>query len=388
MNNTPTTVVVPVFNEKDAVGILLEKIMEMKLHERFTFLFIDDGSDDGSPEVIRRYPVTLLVHSVNKGYGAALKTGIRHAGGKKILFMDGDGQHDPAYLGEMDRLLDNCDMVIGERTEGSFQVYWYEGELEFGQQVLDTAQEGLIQIQNLLPLPVPDPLKIYVYPDAREMQATLDTASAGWVAGHADPELGVIVVALPGGPDQFLLMEQRIPHELMHIALYQATDMGYANLPAWLSEGLAAQVELYPNPDYRVFLSNAIENDSLIPMSNLCQSFPREASNAMVAYAQSESFTRYLYNAYGTPGLDALVTNYANGLDCDHGAKAALGRDLFQLDFSSCRSLFLADAVVADNGVVLVVKVLKIDDLLIDKRAQKFDHKESIAFRSYMQFFA
>ena len=66
MNNTPTTVVVPVFNEKDAVGILLEKIMEMKLHERFTFLFIDDGSDDGSPEVIRRYPVTLLVHSVNK----------------------------------------------------------------------------------------------------------------------------------------------------------------------------------------------------------------------------------------------------------------------------------------------------------------------------------
>ncbi len=122
MNNSPTSVVVPVFNEEDAVVILLEKIMEMKLHERFEFLFIDDGSDDGSAEVIRRYPVTLFVHSVNKGYGAALKTGIRHAGGKKILFMDGDGQHDPAYLGEMDRLLDGCDMVIGERTEGSFQV--------------------------------------------------------------------------------------------------------------------------------------------------------------------------------------------------------------------------------------------------------------------------
>ena len=122
MNPTSTSVVVPVYNEADAVGMLLERILELNLHEKFEFLFIDDGSDDGTADVIRKHPVKLFVHSVNKGYGAALKTGIRHASGKKILFMDGDGQHDPAYLEEMDRLLEECDMVIGERTEESFQV--------------------------------------------------------------------------------------------------------------------------------------------------------------------------------------------------------------------------------------------------------------------------
>ena len=164
------------------------------------------------------------------------------------------------------------------------------------------------------------------------MQTALNPASAAWVAGHANPELGVMVVALPEGPDQVLLIEQRIPHELMHIALYRKTVTGYANLPIWLSEGLASQVELYPNSDYRIMLEFAALNDSLLPMSNLCRSFPREASNALLAYAQADSFTRYLYRTYGTTGLNKLVTNYANGLDCDNGAKAALGKDLSQLE--------------------------------------------------------
>jgi glycosyltransferase involved in cell wall biosynthesis len=122
MINTETTVVVPVYNEEDAVSIPLERIVELKLHEKFEFLFIDDGSDDGTADVIRRYPVKLIRHTSNKGYGASLKTGIRRAHGKKILLMDGDGQHDPAYLEELDRLLEDCDMVIGERTAGSHQV--------------------------------------------------------------------------------------------------------------------------------------------------------------------------------------------------------------------------------------------------------------------------
>lgn len=123
MNNTPqTSVIVPVYNEEDAVGIPLERIMELKLHEKFEFIFIDDGSDDDTTDLIRRYPVKLIRHSVNKGYGAALKTGIRRAHGEKIILMDGDGQHDPSYLKEIDGMLEEYDMVIGERTAGSFQV--------------------------------------------------------------------------------------------------------------------------------------------------------------------------------------------------------------------------------------------------------------------------
>jgi glycosyltransferase involved in cell wall biosynthesis len=122
MNNPICSVVVPVYNEEDAVSISLDRIMDMKLHEKFEFLYIDDGSDDGTCDVIRKYPVKLIRHTANKGYGAALKTGIRHAGGEKVILMDGDGQHDPVYLEEIERSLDDFDMVIGERTAGSFQV--------------------------------------------------------------------------------------------------------------------------------------------------------------------------------------------------------------------------------------------------------------------------
>ncbi len=122
MEHPATTVVIPVFNEEDAVRISLDRIRDLKLHEAYEILYVDDGSDDGTADIIREYPVRMIRHTSNMGYGAALKTGIRHALGSKIILMDGDGQHDPKYIGEIDRLLDEYDMVIGERSGASFQV--------------------------------------------------------------------------------------------------------------------------------------------------------------------------------------------------------------------------------------------------------------------------
>jgi len=218
------------------------------------------------------------------------------------------------------------------RKEGPFQVFWHTGDERFAQSVLDIAQSGLLNIQNLLVLPAPSELDIYVYDDIRMLQSTLYQSSENWIAGHADPDLGVIVVTLPGGPSQRMLTEQRVPHELMHIMLYQSTNLGYINLPTWLNEGLASTAELYPNPDYRILLNDAIQRKSLMPMSSLCKTFPRDAAGALLSYAQSASFTAYLRDTYGTKGLQALVTNYANGMDCENGAKAAIGKDLKQLD--------------------------------------------------------
>ncbi|MFC2112801.1 glycosyltransferase family 2 protein [Bacteroidota bacterium] len=122
MSNPATSVIVPVYNEEDAVRISLDRVMELNLQEKFEFIYIDDGSDDGTHNIVSKYPVKLIRHTTNKGYGAALKSGIRHAKGEKLILMDGDGQHDPSYLEEIDRQLDEYDMVLGERTSGSFQV--------------------------------------------------------------------------------------------------------------------------------------------------------------------------------------------------------------------------------------------------------------------------
>ena len=218
------------------------------------------------------------------------------------------------------------------KTEAPFQVHWYEGDFVSAQKALDTAQTGLQRIETIIPATETVPVDIYIYSNSTDMQETFQQAGMNWVAGHADPDLGVVVVSLPPGPDQEMLTEQRIPHELMHVMLYRYLKQGYANLPTWLSEGLASFMELMPNPDYQVLLDSAYQKDRLIPIDLLCKNFPREASGALLAYAQSESFVSFINDAYGANGLQALINQYSMGLDCAHGAQNALGISLSRLD--------------------------------------------------------
>lgn len=217
-------------------------------------------------------------------------------------------------------------------SEGPFRVHWYEGSVPLAQSALDAAQVGFQRIQGMLPLPAAGLVDIYIYPQAQDMQDALSLSNREWVAGHADPDLGVIVVSLPAGPEQMILTEQRVPHELMHVLLYQSTGQSYENLPVWLVEGLASNAELVDNPDYTILIEDAYKMEKLIPFSLLCRVFPSDASGAMISYAQSASFSKYLYETYGTPGLQALLERYSSGQDCETGARVALGEDLSQLE--------------------------------------------------------
>jgi len=120
--NPEVTVVIPLFNEEAGIKGLLDRILELKFHELYEVLVINDGSSDNSLEVVQKYPVKVYSHSVNKGYGAALKTGIRKAKGEKVVILDSDGQHDPDNIPEFVKMLDNYEMVIGTRDKDSFQV--------------------------------------------------------------------------------------------------------------------------------------------------------------------------------------------------------------------------------------------------------------------------
>jgi hypothetical protein len=165
-----------------------------------------------------------------------------------------------------------------------------------------------------------------------------------WVAGHADPELGIIAVPLPAGADQPMLVEQRVPHELMHVLLYLKEGDAYSRIPTWLNEGLAVTAELTPNPDYRLLLNDAYQHERLIPFDQLCQAFPGEASTALLAYAQSGAMTQYLIEHYGTDRLQLLVERYASGMDCQAGVQASLDRSLSELALDWRRDVFNENA--------------------------------------------
>lgn len=116
------SIIIPAYNEETGINGTLEKLVEGKYHERYEIIVVDDGSTDGTREICGRFPVKVISHTVNKGYGAALKTGIRKSKGSKVVFMDSDGQHDPVFLDELVRMLDSHEMVIGCRSEDSYQV--------------------------------------------------------------------------------------------------------------------------------------------------------------------------------------------------------------------------------------------------------------------------
>ena len=213
----------------------------------------------------------------------------------------------------------------------AFRIHWYEGDASFGESLLAAARQGAERAFSLLPVSQSQPVDIYVYASGKELQSTLRLGGLNWVAGHADPELSLMVVSLPAGPDQKRETERQIPHELMHILLYQTVGEGYALLPTWFKEGLASANELSPNPDYFKILTTAVEDEALISLSQLCQSFPQDTS-VYLAYAEADRFVRYLHEKYGAQGLGGLLQSYAGGESCELGPQAALGLPLERLE--------------------------------------------------------
>lgn len=217
--------------------------------------------------------------------------------------------------------------------DDQFEVHWYGRDITFGQDVINTARSGLQKAQSILPADLPQRLRIFVYASASDFQGALLIGGQSWMAGHASPEAGVILVSIPQGIDQRLELERQVPHEIAHILQYQLAGSAYTRIPVWFLEGTASQAELYPNPDYGSALADAAAGDALIPMAQLCTAFPREASAAFLSYAQATSFTRYLHEKYGTSGLGDLMRQYQDGVGCQEGSYRAFGAGLNELEY-------------------------------------------------------
>lgn len=213
-----------------------------------------------------------------------------------------------------------------------FVIYWYSGNLAFGQAALNAAGDGLKAAQNYLEAKPLFPVNIYIYETSADLQSSLQTGQQSWIAGHASPDTSLILISIAPGEEQQLEFERQIPHEIMHLLQFQIFHEDYNRIPIWLIEGSASQAELYPNPDYQWALEKAASQETLIPINSICTSFPREASGAFLAYAESASFVNYLYDKYGRSSMLTLFNVYSDGLGCEEGTMAAFGRSLSQLE--------------------------------------------------------
>lgn len=116
MNNKKIVIVIPVFNEGSVIADVIKEIRENNYQN---IIVIDDGSTDNTFE-IEKENINFLRHTINRGKGAATKTGFEAAkvlGADLIVTVDGDGQH---IVDDIKKLItpilnDNYDVVLGSR---------------------------------------------------------------------------------------------------------------------------------------------------------------------------------------------------------------------------------------------------------------------------------
>jgi glycosyltransferase involved in cell wall biosynthesis len=106
--------IVPAYNESDTIkGVI--KSTRSHVDE---VVVVDDASTDNTAAIARDHGATVVSHVVNTGVGGAVRTGYHYAirhGYRFVAQIDGDGQHDPAYLPKLLSVAEDCDMVIGSR---------------------------------------------------------------------------------------------------------------------------------------------------------------------------------------------------------------------------------------------------------------------------------
>jgi glycosyltransferase involved in cell wall biosynthesis len=115
----PISVVIPAYNEAEAIGPILEQVQSVLSEAQLDgeIVVVDDGSTDGTAdEVIRHQRVRLIQHAYNRGYGAALKTGIRQARYETIVILDADGTYPCAMIPLLASEIGPYDMAVGART--------------------------------------------------------------------------------------------------------------------------------------------------------------------------------------------------------------------------------------------------------------------------------
>jgi glycosyltransferase involved in cell wall biosynthesis len=118
------SIIVPAYNEEHGLGGVLTQLSAIQekmgaAGQTVEIIVVDDGSADGTADCAHQHAgVTVIRHRVNRGYGAALKTGIRHAKGDWVCITDADGTYPNERIPDLAERARSgeFDMVVGART--------------------------------------------------------------------------------------------------------------------------------------------------------------------------------------------------------------------------------------------------------------------------------
>ena len=117
------SIIIPVYNEQNGVAPVLEELLAMLeselSHIEHEVIVVDDGSSDDTASAIEPFvgdTLSLVKHPRNRGYGAAIKTGLSHARHPWFVITDADGTYPNEHIPELLEQRDSYEMIVGART--------------------------------------------------------------------------------------------------------------------------------------------------------------------------------------------------------------------------------------------------------------------------------
>ena len=141
------SVIIPAHNEAQIIGEVVAqvKVVLQASSCNFEVVVVDDGSADETAREASRAGAKVFRHPYNIGNGAAIKSGIRAAEGDVLVFMDGDGQHDPRDITRLLEYIPEYDMVVGARS--------FESQASFGRALGNKAFNWFASYVAKFPIP-------------------------------------------------------------------------------------------------------------------------------------------------------------------------------------------------------------------------------------------
>jgi glycosyltransferase involved in cell wall biosynthesis len=112
------SVIIPAKNEMASIGRVVDSVRQHVPEAEV--IVVDDGTEDDTAAIARQHGDIVHHHPISLGNGAAVKAGARRASGSILVFLDADGQHDPADIPRLLARIDaGFDMAVGARNSGS-----------------------------------------------------------------------------------------------------------------------------------------------------------------------------------------------------------------------------------------------------------------------------
>ena len=232
------------------------------------------------------------------------------------------------------------------RSEGLVDIWWYAGGDGLAADAVYGIRRGLSALEEDFGLELQRPTRLVFYADGDRMRADMGRGTRPWVGGVAAARFNLIVLYASEFEWGRITLPSTIAHELTHIAIEHTVGEPPRAIPSWLHEGLATVVEsdLGERFSYQDIVDAAFEADRLISLRGLTGSFPVQSGGALLAYAQSNSFVKFIIDHWGEAAITEILDAYREGESQDRALRRAVGLGLNALESEWLATLDQSDA--------------------------------------------